>query len=107
MPRVPAEGKFVGIFSQMLAGDVMPGANHSALEQGEERFGSVRRSPRTVWVLALIFAPRVIHSLMCFPVFQRVLVAGVLVGIDDGVFAHAFRQGRPEILLGDRSDYFH
>ena len=33
---VPAESKFIGVFWQMLAGDMMPGSDDSSFEQGEE-----------------------------------------------------------------------
>jgi hypothetical protein len=36
MPRVPAEGKFVGVPGQMLPGNMMPSSDDRSFEQGKE-----------------------------------------------------------------------
>lgn len=106
MARVPAEGKFVGVFGEMLAGDMMPGTDHSSFEQGEKGFSGIGRSPRTIRIPALKFFARVIDGLMFLPLLQGMAITGVLVRIDDGVPAHAFGQSRAEIFLGHRSHHF-
>ena len=85
----------------------MPSPDDGSFKQGKEGFGGVGRSARPIRVLALIFSARVIHGLMRFPLLQRLLVARMLVRIDDRVLTDAFSQRRAEIFLGHRSNHFH
>ena len=107
MAGVPAKGKFIGIFWQMLAGNMMPGSDHASLEQGEKGLRSIGGSRRTVRILAPIFSARVIDGRMFLPVFQGAPVSGMLSGVDDGFLTDAFSQCRAEIFPGDRSHHLH
>ena len=95
MARVPPESEFAGVAGQMFPRNVVPGTDDGPFEQGKERLRSVGRGARTIRVRLLVFAPRVIDRPMGLPGLQGVFVARMLVRVHNGLWADAFRQGRP------------
>jgi hypothetical protein len=67
-PRIPAESEFIGILRKMLFGDVVPRADHAALEEGKKRLAIVHSRKAAVRIALRVLLALVHNGVVRRPV---------------------------------------